>query len=373
MAQALLTVFLIMTFLEGYKIFQITFSKLAAVPLMLLALRVGITSEQLRSVLIVTLFLILNILISAGTGSSLAEIMKSAAGSFVFFLTIIFLPRPLDLLYDAARRSALPFLFPFIIYFGAFLLDAVIGLNRQAVVYGSPFRPHGIAGEPSWLAVSLTALACLIYSYRSSIKFVTAAALLVIGTGSSSGLLLGVILLAKPMERNDLFNLSNILIPAGVGLVALVALLVSGSLQDLFLPLLDKLANPFAYASGVNRLLRPLPYVIQVLNEAPFFGMGFNYFEERILNNAAGASLFLAVFWELGLVGVGFYLYMLIRLGVSQSPPLTSLALAATCLVTVGLPYSTMQATAMVLMLFTAKGARRREDQPRRPEAAEQP
>ena len=207
----------------------------------------------------------------------------------------------------------------------------------------------------------------------AAVKFVAAAALLVIATGSSSGLLLGVILLAKPMERNDLFNLSNVLIPAGVGLVALVALLVSGSLQDLFLPLLDKLANPLDYASGVNRLLRPLPYVIQVLNEAPFFGMGFNYFEERVLNNAAGASLFLAVFWELGLVGVGFYLYMLIRLGVSQSPPLTSLALAATCLVTVGLPYSTMQATAIVLMLFTAKAVRRREDQPRRPEAAEQP
>lgn len=92
-----------------------------------------------------------------------------------------------------------------------------------------------------------------------------------------------------------------------------------------------------------------------VWDERPLFGRGFTFFEQYVQGNSAAAVLFLPVFWELGIGGVLLYFMFILTVFYGAERPGFSAIMALGILVSIGLPYSTFQATALVLVLTALK------------------
>jgi len=293
----------------------------------------------------------------------LIEVMKAGIGMGLFFTALVCAPGQIavlratkaPILETIALVSSLAFFLEFFHILSMKDLGLVGWFETAAFKARFDLRPSGLYSEPSWLALSLSALNFAMIDRRhkwTPVALITSIVSCVL-CGSSIGLLLNGLLVSWILFTRPLPGLpKDRAILARFALVCL-AICVAFALAGVMAPAqFDKIIHPTRYGSGVARFVAPLYYLSQAVGERPIFGLGLSYMTERLFGLTGMAILPLNVTIETGILGLLLYSLYLTKITVQSHPRLLGLLAAFICLISLGMQYSPYQA--MLLALFVS-------------------
>lgn len=290
------------------------------------------------------------------------EVMKAGIGMGLFFTALVCAPGQIAVLRAAkapiietiALVSSLAFFLEFFHILSMKDLGLVGWFETAAFKARFDLRPSGLYSEPSWLALSLSALNFAMIDRRhkwTPIAIITSIISCIL-CGSSIGLLLNILLVSWILLTSPLPGLpKDRAILARFALVCL-AICVAFALAGVIAPAqLDKILHPTRYGSGVARFVAPIHYLSQALGEQPIFGLGLSYMTERLFGLTGMAILPLNVTIESGILGLLFYSLYLTKTVVQSRPRMFALLPTFICLISLGMQYSPYQALLLALFL----------------------
>lgn len=301
----------------------------------------------------------------------LVDAFKSGIGFEAFFVSLIYFP---ILLRRLTASSNLHLWLPQTVIVCFFLLELAqllslkeLGLvswrlSAEQLISTKVFiddRPSGIFGEPSWFGLSLAALFRLTLIRKSYRK--TSAALVgvvILLSGSSLGLIawactLGPVISAAFAvghgERQRRYALFTAMALVFFMSIAVVAAVFYFSNSDAGLLVLQKIGDPFGYASGVSRYVAPVYFVGETLNASPILGMGMHYMPDYLTGRTGAAVLPLNVIIELGIAGLAFYGIIIAVQVLHYKTQFSDLLLCAILLGGLGLQYTAFQGALLAI------------------------
>lgn len=305
------------------------------------------------------------LLLSMRSGLPAFEIMKAGIGMGLFLTALVALPAQVDVL-RMGRKPVVEVMI--LIICAAFLLEytGVISMKEIGLVgwfetssYRARFdlRPSGLYSEPSWLALSLTALNCVVIERRGKLKIFALSLSLacIVMSGSSIGLVLSALLLSWLVFSRPLPNIrAEWAFWVRIGLVCLSVAAATALVTIIDPRQIDKILHPTQHGSGFARFVAPLYYLAQSLREHPITGFGLSYMTERLIGLTGMAVLPINVLMELGLVGVAIYSVFIGRTIAISRSNILGISSVFICLMSLGLQYSPYQA--ILIVLFAQSG-----------------
>lgn len=290
------------------------------------------------------------------------EILKAAVGTLLFLLTMAFAPTSIRQLSErmpwVLHAIGAGIIIAFMLDYTGVLSLKTIGFVRWFETAGFKaqldLRPSGIYSEPSWHALSASALAYFLAKSRSIAAKIMAIllALSSVLSGSSIGLAMACLVFLR---------LTVLSTRSLAGRATFIALLVLCVLIYLALPFaldiqgdsqLQKILNPTDYGSGMSRFVAPITYLRDTFTRAPLTGMGLSYITEHLIGRMGAAILPLNVFIESGLVGIGIYAFIIIALMRRSRSGGGDVMAAVLCMVSIGLQGSPFQAMLVILFII---------------------
>lgn len=307
----------------------------------------------------------------------LLDVLKSGIGFEAFFVSLIFFP---ILLRVVTVNSRLHFWLPQTIIIGFFILEYLqlvslkeMGLvswrlSAEQLISTKEFiddRPSGIFGEPSWFGLSLAVfLRLTIVQKRHVGAWALIAGCVIALSGSSLGIVAwalvvlpliiskfaidGRVTRTEAERRRALFAVALLIF--AMAAAVLIGLIYYSS-KDVDLLILQKIGDPFAYASGVNRYVAPIYFVGEALASNPIVGLGMHYIPDYLTGRTGAAVLPFNVLIELGISGLIFYAAVLFAQIRYYKTPVYDLFLCALLLGGLGLQYTAFQGALLATVI----------------------